>query len=249
MADYEIYNDDCLAKMQDIPDNSIQLILTDPPYASTDCSWDKLPDVDLLFEQWKRILTKNGTIVMTMAFPAAIEFLNAGRDMFKYDAVWAKNKKTNFANAKNKLMRQHENILIFSKGTTANSSNNKMIYNPQGLVEVNKAKICGDNKGKIGIRANYKGNAYIQQYTNYPSTLIDINGSQNHTKHSTEKPIELFEYLIRTYSNEGDRILDCFAGSGTTGVACLKSNRYPIMIEKDPIWYTITKDRILKNIN
>ena len=244
MAAYEIYNADCLQKMKDIPDNSIQLIATDPPYQSIECKWDKLPDVDLLFAEWKRILTPNGTIVMTMAFPAAIEFINVGRDVFRYDAVWCKTKKTNFANAKNKMLRQHENVLIFSKGTTANGSLNKMVYNPQGLVEINKPKVCGENKGKIGIRANYKGHEYIQQWTNYPSTLVNINGSQSHTKHSTEKPVELFEYLIRTYSNEGDRILDCFAGSGTTGIAALNCNRYPILIEQDEHWFNVAKNRI-----
>lgn len=242
---YELYNDDCLVKMQDIPDSSIQLICTDPPYASTECKWDKLPDIRLLFKQWKRILTVNGTIVMTMAFPAAIDFLNAGKDIFRYDAVWVKSNKTNFANAKNKLMRQHENILIFSKGTTANGSKNKMIYNPQGLIEINKNKINNKENSKIGIRDNYIGHQYIQQYTNYPTTLIDINGSQNHTKHSTEKPVELMEYLIKTYSNAGDKVLDCFAGSGTTGIAAIHTDRYPILIEKDEHWYEVSKERIL----
>src|SRR5574344_1633209 len=139
---YEIYNDDCLTKMKELQDESVQLILTDPPYASTECGWDRLPNLDLLFDEWKRILKKNGSIVMTMAFPAGIKFLNAGIDLFRYDAVWCKNNKTNFPNAKNKLMRQHENIFVFSKGTTANGSKNKMVYNPQGLIEVNQKKVC-----------------------------------------------------------------------------------------------------------
>jgi site-specific DNA-methyltransferase (adenine-specific) len=249
MENYEIYNDDCLLAMKNIPDNRIQLILTDPPYVSTECKWDKLPDLDLLFKEWKRVLTTNGTIVMTMAFPAAIDIINAGRDIFKYDAVWCKSKKTNFANAKNKLMRQHENILLFSKGTTANGSNNKMIYNPQGLIEVNKKKTCRIKDSVMGIRNNYIGHEYIQQYSNYPTTLININGSQTQTKHQTEKPVELFEYLIRTYSSEGDSVLDPFAGSGTTGVAAINSNRYPILIEKDPHWYEVSKERIDTIIN
>lgn len=181
---------------------------------------------------------------MTMAFPAAIDFLNAGRDIFRYDAVWCKSNKTNFANAKNKLMRQHENILIFSKGTTANGSKNKMIYNPQGLVEINRTKTNKKENSKIGIRDNYIGNQYIQQYTNYPTTLININGNQHHTKHSTEKPIELMEYLIKTYSNEKDKVLDCFSGSGTTGIAALKIKRIPILIEKDEHWYEVSKGRL-----
>jgi DNA modification methylase len=244
MAAYEIYNADCLQQMKDIEKNSIQLILTDPPYASTDCKWDKLPDIDALFAEWKRILTTNGTIIMTMAFPAAIEFINIGRDIFKYDAVWIKDKKTNFANAKNKPMRQHENILVFSKGTTANGSNNKMVYNPQGLIEINKLKTCHKKGSMIGIRDNLIGNEYIQQYTNYPTTLVNINGSQHHTKHSTEKPVELMEYLIRTYSNVGDKVLDCFCGSGTTGIAALNTNRISILIERDEHWYKVSKERL-----
>lgn len=244
MKNYEIYNADCLIKMKEIPDNRIQLILTDPPYQSTECKWDKLPNIDLLFKEWKRVLTTNGTIVMTMAFPAAIDFLDVGRDIFKYDAVWCKSKKTNFANAKNKFMRQHENILVFSKGTTANGSQNKMIYNPQGLVKVNKNKTCDKKSSVMGIRNNYEGHEYIQKYTNYPTTLININGSQTHTKHQTEKPVELFEYLIRTYSSEGDSVLDPFCGSGTTGVAAINANRYPILIEKAPEWYQVSKERM-----
>lgn len=243
-AKYKLYNADCLTKMQDIQDNSIQLILTDPPYKSTELSWDKLPDINLLFQQWQRILADNGAIVMTMAFPAAIDFLNAGRDIFKYDAVWVKDNKTNFANAKNKFMRQHENILVFSKGTTANGSKNKMVYNPQGLIKINKT-VCNHKKDSVlGIRNNYYGKDYVQQYTNYPTTLVNVNGKHNHTKHNTEKPIELMEYLIKTYSNEADTVLDCFAGSGTTGVAAIKTNRYPILIELDTHWYNVSKDRL-----
>jgi site-specific DNA-methyltransferase (adenine-specific) len=242
--DYEIYNDDCLVKMQDIPDNSIQLICTDPPYASTDLQWDKLPDINELFKEWKRILTDNGTIVMTMAFPAAIEFLNAGKDMFKQDLVWCKRNKTNYVNAHNAHLRQHENIFVFSKGSISNNSLNRMTYNPQGLILYNKTKVCGADKGHIGLGKNYEGNTYIQEYTNYPTTLININGNQHYTKHSTEKPIELMEYLICTYSNEEDKVLDPFAGSGTTGVACLKSKRIPVLIERDEHWYEVSKERI-----
>jgi len=242
--EYELYNDDCLLKLKDIADNSIQLICTDPPYASTDCSWDKLPDINELFSEWKRILTPNGTIVMTMAFPAAIEFLVVGKDMFKQDLVWCKTKKTNYVNAHNAHLRQHENILVFSKGQISNNSKNRMTYNPQGLIEFNKTKVCSADKGHIGLGTNYEGNTYIQQYTNYPTTLININGNQTHTKHSTEKPVELFEYLVKTYSNEGDTVLDPFAGSGTTGIACLKTKRIPILIERDEHWYEVSKDRI-----
>jgi site-specific DNA-methyltransferase (adenine-specific) len=245
MGNYEIYNEDCLIKMKDIADNSIQLILTDPPYASTSAKWDKLPDITTLFCEWKRILKSNGTIVMTMAFPAAIEFLNAGRDIFRQDLVWCKNNKTNFCNAHNAHLRQHENIFVFSKGTSGNNSHNKMIYNPQGLISYDKTIIKQQLSGVIGI-TNNDNRPYYQQYTNYPTTLINVNGSQNHTKHSTEKPIELMEYLIKTYSNPNDIILDPFCGSGTTGVAAIRNNRYPILIEKDPIWYKVTKERIGK---
>jgi site-specific DNA-methyltransferase (adenine-specific) len=244
---YEIYNDDCLTKMKELQDESVQLILTDPPYASTECGWDRLPNLDLLFQEWKRILTKNGSIVMTMAFPAGIKFLNAGIDIFRYDAVWCKNNKTNFVNAKNKLMRQHENIFVFSKGTTANGSQNKMIYNPQGLIEVNQQKVCKLVNSRFGIRNNYFNNEYVQKYTNYPSTLINIAQRKNKTKHNTEKPVELFEYLLKTYSNENDVILDPFAGSGTTGVACMMNNRDCILIEKDEKYFEIIKKRLKNN--
>lgn len=241
---YKIYNDDCLLKMKEIKDESVQLILTDPPYASTDCEWDTLPNVDLLFAEWRRILTKNGSIVMTMAFPAGIKFLNAGMDLFKQDLVWCKTKKTNYVNAHNAHLRQHENIFVFSKGTIANKSKNRMTYNPQGLIAYNKKKTCGADKGHIGLGKNYAGNEYVQKYTNYPTTLVNVNGSQSHTIHSTEKPVELFEYLVKTYSNPYDVVLDPFAGSGTTGIACRMNNRDFILIEKNEKYFGIIKERI-----
>lgn len=243
-----VLNGDCLELMKDIPDKSIDLVLTDPPYGSTECGWDKLGNREVWFDECRRVIKDTGTIIVTVALPYGYRLLKDNMDIFKYDAVWLKSNKTDFANAKNKLLRQHENIFVFSKGTTANGSNRKMTYNPQGLIKIDKQKIQKLNNGKIGIRANYEGNEYTQEFTNYPSTILQFNRNVV-TKHSTEKPIMLFQYLVRTYSNAGDTVLDCFAGSGTTGVACLNSNRNYILIEKEREYVDIINARLAKNDN
>lgn len=239
-----IYLGDCLEKMKEIDDKSIDLITTDLPYNTTESSWDCLIDSKLLFNQYRRILKDKGTIVMTVCFPFGLDLIYNNKDLFKYDLVWKKSKATNFANAKNKPMRKHENILVFSKGTTANGSNRKMTYNPQDLIKIDKEKTYTRNtSSKIGLRDNWIGNKYIQEYTNYPNTIIEIN-SQSKCIHENQKPVELFEYLIKTYSNEGDLILDSCCGSGTTGIAAQNTNRNFILIEKEEKYFNVSKERL-----
>lgn len=256
---YSLYNGNCLEEMKKIESNSVNLILTDPPYGvlhsarkknnitqnkqkNEKYSWDKLPDLNLLIEQWKRILTDSGTIVMTIDLPAGFAFYNAMPELFKQDAVWCKNNKTNFANSHIRLMRQHENIFIFSKGSAANGANNNYTYNPQNLIKVNKVR--KNEREFCGLINAKTDKQYIQKYTNYPSTLLKIDGKRNRTNHATEKPIELFEYLLLTYSNENDTVLDCFMGSGTTGICAVKNNRKFIGIELTNTYYNLSKQRI-----
>jgi site-specific DNA-methyltransferase (adenine-specific) len=240
----KIYLGDCLTEMGKIDDKSIDLIATDLPYQVSEARWDSIIDSQLLFNQFRRILKDKGTIVMTVAFPFGLDLIWNNKDLFKYDLVWKKSKATNFANAKNKPMRKHENILVFSKGTTANGSQKRMTYNPQGLIKIDKVKVNSRNKkSQIGIRENYNDNVYTQEYTNYPNTIIEIN-SASKCVHETQKPVELFEWIIRTYSNEGDLIFDPCMGSGTTGIAAKNTNRNFIGFEKDENYFKVACDRI-----
>lgn len=237
---------DCLDILPQIPDNSIHLIATDLPYLTTESHWECSIDIIKLFNEYRRVLTDKGTIVMTVCFPFGLDLIYNNKDLFKYDLIWKKTKATNFANAKNKPMRKHENILIFSKGTTANGSNKKMTYNPQGLIKIDQKKTYTRNTSSvIGLRDNWIGNEYIQEFTNYPNTIVEIDSAVK-TKHRTQKPVELFEWLIKTYSNEGDVVLDNCAGSGTTLIAAKNCNRYYIGIEKDEECFKIIQERLNK---
>jgi site-specific DNA-methyltransferase (adenine-specific) len=244
MEKIKLMQGDCLELMKGIADKSVDMILCDLPYGTTECRWDSVIDEYRLFQEYRRILKDTGTVALTVAFPFGASFILNNKDLFKYDLVWKKSKITDFANAKNKFMRGHENILIFSKGTTANGSNRKMTYNPQGLVKINKTRTNSRAKrSNIGIRDNYNNNVYRQEYTNYPNTVLEFQ-SETSTVHPTQKPVPLFEYLIRTYTNEGETVLDNCMGSGTTGVACLNTNRRFIGIELDETYFNIAKERI-----
>lgn len=240
----ELHNGDCFEIMVKIPDGSINLIITDPPYGTTEAHWDKLPDFKQLFCEFRRILSENGTIVLTCCMPFAAQLIIDNLDIFKYDAVFMKNRITDFVNAKNKPMRGHENILIFSKGTTANKSANFMTYNPQGILKSDIKRVSSKKKKSIiGIREKYHGNEYIQEFSNYPDTIFSSNTNEIGL-HPTQKPIDLISRLIKTYSNENDTILDPFLGSGTTGHAAALLNRGFIGCEIDATYYSIAKARI-----
>ena len=240
----QLYHADCFNLLKEIDNESINLILTDVPYSTTEASFDKQKiDFNLFFQEVRRILTKNGTLVTTCCFPFAAYLIVNNLDLFKYDTVWIKSKATNFANAKNRPLRKHENIIVFSKGTTANGSNNKMTYNPQGLIKIDKQKKYTRNKPSImGLRDNWKGNEYVQEFTNYPNTLLEFQGESG--LHETQKPLDMYEFLVKTYSNPGDLILEPFMGSGTTILACKNNNRNFIGIEKEQNYYNISKERL-----
>lgn len=237
---------DCLKLMKDIPDKSIDMILCDLPYNTIEKKWDIALDINKLFSEYRRVISDTGAIVIMYAYPNAIDMLFNNKDIFKYNLIWLKPNKTNFANAKNKPLRQHEEIFIFSKANTANGSKVKMKYNPQGLVRIDKQMKHNSNRKTpsfMGIRNNYQGNEYVQEYTNYPSTIIPTDKKENGL-HPTQKPVALFEYLIKTYTNEGDLVLDNCAGSGTTGVACKNTGRNYILMEKEPEYIEIINKRL-----
>jgi len=242
-----LINGDCLDVMNDIDDNSIDMVLCDLPYGTTSCKWDTVIPFDELWLQYKRIIKDSGAIVLTAMQPFTSALVMSNPNMFKYEWIWVKSRACGFTNAKHKPMNKHESVLVFSKGSCANGCKLRAEYNPQGLKLYNKVvngkRDCeADSKGHKFARPSHKEKR-VQKYTNYPTSVLNFK-SASKTVHPTQKPIELFEYLIKTYSNEGDLVLDNCAGSGTTGVACINTNRNFILIEKEDDYCKMILDRI-----
>ena len=241
MPKIELIQGDCLEKMKDIPDGSIDMILCDLPYGTTACKWDVIIPFDPLWEQYKRIIKDNGAIVLTASQPFTSALVMSNVKMFRHSWIWEKTRPANFMNAKYQPMKYHEEILVFGKV--------KVIYNPiKFLGNRNHASKERDGKSNIyNIRENKCG-VDINDLK-YPSSIIKIKSTDSTQNfHPTQKPVALFEYLIRTYTNEGDLVLDNCMGSGTTGVACKNLNRNFIGIELDPEYFKIAEKRINENL-
>jgi site-specific DNA-methyltransferase (adenine-specific) len=230
---------DCLEVMKGIPDKSVDMILADLPYGTTACKWDTIIPFEPLWEQYKRIIKDNGAIVLTASQPFTSALVMSNPKMFKYEWIWGKGRGTGFQIIKYKPLVSHENILIFGKGTIK--------YNPQ-MRERDKPRIS-KNKGTTRQMLVSNGKKYQAENAldkKYPITeLLFPNNDQKNKFHPTQKPVALFEYLIKTYTNEGDIVLDNVAGSGTTGVACKNTNRNYILIEKEPEYIDIINKRLL----
>jgi len=242
---------DCLVAMKDIPDKSIDLILADLPYGTTDCSWDTVIPFEPLWAQYKRIIKDNAAIVLTASQPFTSALVMSNIKMFKYCWVWAKQTTTGFQHAKNMPLKNHEDIIIFSGGSMGHANllkDKRMNYNPQGIVKIDKISKNTRNKwGNIaGHRPSHK-EEFITEYENYPRTILNFAGEKGF--HPTQKPVALFEYLIKTYTNEGDTVLDNCAGSGTTGVACKQTGRNYILIEKEEAYCKIAESRLRNTEN
>ena len=225
---------DCLEKMKEIPDGSIDLVLTDPPYGTTACKWDSVIPLDKMWEQLKRVIKPNGAIVLFGSQPFTSILVTSNLDMFKYQWVWDKVRGSNFATVKIRPFNSHEDIVIFyAKQPT---------YNPQ-MVEGNpytkKQSYVGESK-QTGLHK--RDVVTVNEGVRYPLSIIKQ--SKESGFHPTQKPVALMEYLIKTYSNGGDYVLDFCVGSGTTGVACVNTNRKFIGIEKDEGYFKIAQDRI-----
>ena len=235
---------DCLELMKDIPDKSIDMILCDLPYGTTASSWDKIINADDLWQQYERIIKDNGAIVLFASGQFTYKLISSNEKIYRYKWIWFKTKRGNFVNAKNRPMTSYEEILVFSKGTTANGSKIKMKYYPQGLIPIHKINI--DNGTRFGTMAGKRPShkkETIQEWTNYPFDVLQFE-SVGKPIHPTEKPVALLEYLIKTYTNEGETVLDNCMGSGSTGVACVNTNRNFIGIELDENYYKIACERI-----
>lgn len=219
--------------MKDIPDNSVDMVLCDLPYGTTACKWDIIIPFTELWDAYKRIVKDNGAIVLFSAQPFTTKLIHSNLKQFKYCWYWVKPYSTGFCFAKYQPMRRVEDICVFyKKGVT---------YYPQGLKEVENAK---PKKGGGGQVYNKLDKAYTPKYTNYPTNILKYNGVYKDRLHPTQKPVELLEYLIKTYTKEGELVLDNCMGSGSTGVACMKTGRKFIGIEKDNTYYQKAKERI-----
>ena len=239
----KIYHGDCLEKMKDITDGSIDAVICDLPYGTTACKWDTCIPFEPMWEQLKRVTKKNGAIVLFGSQPFTSALVMSNPKMFKYEWVWEKSKAQHFAQAPYRPMTINENILVFSDGGTAKNALNRMKYNPQGLLPYNKIV-----KGKPAKHSQHRMRKtdqkdYVQEWTNYPTSILKFN-NEGKPIHPTQKPVALMEYLIKTYTNEGETVLDFCAGSGTTGVAAKNLNRNCILIEKDKKYVEVASKRL-----
>ena len=226
-----VNNGNCLDLMSDINDKSIDMILCDLPYGTTACKWDTVIPFEPLWAHYKRIIKDNGAIVLTASQPFTSALVMSNIKMFKYCWVWEKEQGVNFMLSKKQPMKVHEDIVIFSNGSCK--------YNP--LMEQGKPYVSG--KGNSGsVTGNVNKVQTTNKGTRFPRTILRINRETG--RHPTQKPVALFEYLIKTYTNEGELVLDNCAGSGTTAIACLKTNRNYILIEQESKYCEISNRRI-----
>ena len=230
---------DCLELMKDIPDKSVDMILCDLPYGTTQCKWDSIIPFEPLWKQYERVIKDNGAIVLTASQPFTTELIHSNLKLFKYCWVWNKKKAGNIFLAKYQPMKIHEDIAVFSKKAHK--------YNPIKTPrdKIKRSKNYGTGEAMGGDR---KKEDKVYEYTDKnPVSIIEVsNAVQKGKIHPTQKPVELFEYLIKTYTNEGETVLDNCMGSGTTGVACVNTNRNFIGIELDDKYFEIAKERICK---
>ena len=218
---------DCLERMKEVESGSVDMVLTDPPYGTTACKWDSIIPLEPMWEQLKRVIKSNGVIVLFGSEPFSSFLRCSNISQYKYDWVWQK-RPVNFLNAKKQPLRKTERISIFGGKT----------YNPQGLMPCNKINKRSNSTETNGLH----GLSNVSKFTNYPTDVLEFIGERG--LHPTQKPVALMEYLIKTYTNEGETVLDFTMGSGTTGVAAKNLDRNFIGIELDETYFNIAKLRI-----
>ena len=234
----ELYNGDCLEVMKNIETGSIDMILCDLPYGTTACKWDSILPLDILWKHYERILKEDGAIALTASQPFTSNLVLSNINWFKYEWIWHKNMGGNFMAATKQPMKQHESILLFYKkfGT----------YNfikEDGLDRVRSSPVKGGGAKDESVYGKRERTIKKYEDKRFPQSVQFFNVERG--LHSTQKPVSLMEYLIKTYTNEGERVLDNCMGSGTTGVACKNLNRKFIGIEMDNNYFKIAQDRIL----
>jgi DNA modification methylase len=240
----ELYKGDCLEVMKEIPSKSIDAIICDLPYGTTNCKWDAIIPFDKLWTEYERIIKDNGAIVLTASQPFTSALIMSNTNIFKYEWIWQKSHATGHLNSKKQPLRQHENICVFYK--------KQCTYNPQMIDKTyldKRTKSGADVDADVYNKFN-KVERQIPVTKGYPKTIqyfaTPFKGGEG-GKHPTQKPISLMEYLIKTYTNEDDVVLDNTMGSGSTMVACQNTNRNGIGIEMDDKYFEVAKKRIEDN--
>ena len=230
---------DCLKIMEEVPNKSVNMILCDLPYGTTDKNeWDKTLDLEILFKHYDRIITDNGIILLYAQQPFASDLINAYRKYFRYEIIWEKTKPVGFFNAKKMPLRSHENILVFYKKLPK--------YNPT-LKDCEKKVKRPDESGVYGTRRS-RSNEYTMTKTGYPRTVLKYTNVFNPQLHPTQKNVELNEFLINLFTDEGDLVVDNTMGSCSTGIACLNTNRRFLGMELNDEYFKVASERVEKKI-
>ena len=248
MERIRLYNGDCLEEMNKIKDKNIDMILCDLPYGVTRNKWDEIIPLEPLWQQYERVIKDNGIIVLFSQQPFTTKLISSNLKMFRYELIWEKSKVTGFLNAKKMPLRTHENILVFYK--------KQPTYNPQKwriderFMERRKKMTVDNHDYRNRNYGQHIKFTYKEDGTRYPTSILSFpSANTEKTNHPTQKPTALLEYLIKTYTNEGEIVLDNCMGSGSTGVACANTNRDFIGIELDEGYFNTAKERIEKASN
>lgn len=265
MSEINLMQGDCLELMKDIPDGSVDMILADLPYGTTNNAWDEIIPFDPLWEQYGRVIKDNGAIVLTASQPFTSKLVNSKIEWFKHEWIWEKQRASNFMRANHEPLKYHENILVFSKGTLNINPQRYKVLEINEIMDMTKKEIEGmmkskdyDRFGKVDRRKTVRDpdenkkhlGSEIKRVRNAddgfrnPKSVLKINNKLHGNIHPTQKPVPLFEYLIKTYTNEGDTVLDNTMGSGTTGIACKNLNRNFVGMELDENYFNMAKERI-----
>lgn len=244
----ELYNEDCIKTMERISDESIDLILQDPPYGTTSIHWDKAPDFNIMWKHWLRIIKPNGAIIMTASQPFTTDVINSKRDLFRYELIWEKSKCGSHQLANKMPLKQHENILVFYKKLPT--------YNPQKTKApeylIDKRKTFTNQEIKNGMKHMSSG-ILIQRKDDgwrFPVSVLKFNNSDRTDRiHPTEKPVDLLRWIIKTFTNEGEIVFDGYSGSGSCAIACELENRNFIGAELNEEYYIKSLKRIENEVS
>jgi site-specific DNA-methyltransferase (adenine-specific) len=233
----QVFNMDCLAGMKNIRDKSVDMILCDLPYGTTDCKWDVVIPFDKLWQEYRRIIKDGGAIVITAREPFTSLLVCSNLDNYRHKWVWNKKQSGSFQNAKYMPLQIEEDIIVFGYG--------RVKYYPE--MRKGQLRKKGGSKMKNECAAGLRPNHFTISDEYYPVNIIELANTRTGTVHPTQKPVALFEYLIKTYTKEGDTVLDSCMGSGTTAIACINTGRYFLGFEKEEKYYDLILDRIEKH--